>query len=236
MIQDVFGHSPIDIHGGGLDLKFPHHENEMAQNQALNHNTLANTWVHNGMINIDGIKMSKSLGNVWWAKDLIAMFGGNVVRWVMVSAHYRAPLNLNEETFKNAQKELAKIQNAYSQAVVALQIADADFVKEYDEPAWNAFIEAMNDDLNTPNGISAVFETVKQINQQVRQRELDKQKLAALVYTLEQELYVLGIELDKILLSQEDKELYRAWKAAVKAKDFETADKHRSALKEKGII
>jgi cysteinyl-tRNA synthetase len=236
MIQDVFGHSPIDIHGGGLDLKFPHHENEMAQNQALNHNTLANTWVHNGMINIDGIKMSKSLGNVWWAKDLIAMFGGNVVRWVMVSAHYRAPLNLNEETFKNAQKELAKIQNAYSQAVVALQIADAEFSEEYDAPTWNAFIEAMDDDLNTPNGISAVFETVKQINQQVRQRELDKTKLAALVYTLEQQLYVLGIELDKILLSQEDKELYRAWKAAVKAKDFETADKHRNALKEKGII
>ena len=87
MIQDVFKRNLIDIHGGGLDLKFPHHENEIAQCRACHSTPLANTWVHNGMINIDGTKMSKSLGNVRWAKDLIATYGGNTMRWAMISSH-----------------------------------------------------------------------------------------------------------------------------------------------------
>ena len=235
MIQDVFKRPLIDIHGGGMDLKFPHHENEMAQCQSVNHTRLANTWVHNGMINIDGTKMSKSLGNVWWAKDLIAQLGGNVVRWTMISSHYRAPLNLSESAFETAQKELTKIQNAYSQACVQMQINKMEFVNEAELETWNAFIEAMNDDLNTPNAVSVVFEIVKQINQAIRKRPLDA-ALPALIVSLEKMMYVLGIRLDKKVMSEEDVQNYVDWKAAVKAKDFETADALRAQLQEKGIL
>lgn len=236
MIRDVFKRNLIDIHGGGMDLKFPHHENEMAQNQALNHSPLANMWVHNGMINIDGTKMSKSLGNVWWAKDLIALYGGNVVRWVMISAHYRAPLNLNEKAFDSAKKELAKIQKAYSQASVQLQLNDINYNEDRDDSSFSSFIDALNDDLNTPNAIAAVYETVKRINQAIRKREVDYPALAALVNSLIKEMEILGIKLDEISLSEEDKAMYWDWKEAAKEKNFEKADVLRKQLQDKGIL
>lgn len=237
MINDVFQKPLIDIHGGGLDLKFPHHENEIAQCESLHHTRLANMWVHNGMINIDGIKMSKSLGNVWWAKDLIAMYGGNVIRWVMISTHYRAPLNLNEKAFESAQKELAKIENAYRQGQVKVQIAnEEEESKELDQTLWNPFIEALNDDLNTPNAITALLECVKKINQLQRQKEIDVKALNDALFTLEKMLTVLGIKLPTIHLSQEDKELYRSWRNAVQEKDFEHADLYRARLQERGIL
>lgn len=236
MINDVFHKDLIDIHGGGLDLKFPHHENEIAQNESLHHTHLANMWVYNGMINIDGIKMSKSLGNVWWAKDLISQYGGNVIRWVMISAQYRAPLNLNEQAFESAKKELQKITNAYKQAEVLLQISHADEPKEKDQFTWDAFIAAMNDDLNTPNAITAVLECVKKINQVQRRRPLDLKEVQKYVTTLEAMMHVLGIRLDPIRMSEEDKEMYHAWKAAAKEKNFELADQYRARLIEKGIL
>ena len=235
MIQDVFKRPLIDIHGGGMDLKFPHHENEMAQCQSINHTRLANTWVHNGMINIDGTKMSKSLGNVWWAKDLIEKLGGNVVRWTMISSHYRSPLNLSQSAFDTAKKELNKIENAYHQACVQMQINNVDWQDTPSKDLWDAFIDAMNDDLNTPNAVSIVFETVKQMNQSLRKRPLGKD-LAQLVCALEKMIYVLGIQLDKVVLTKEDKETYTNWRAAVKDKNFELADQYRSTLQNKGIL
>lgn len=235
MIQDVFKKSLIDIHGGGLDLKFPHHENEIAQCEVCNSTHLANVWVHNGMINIDNEKMSKSLGNVWWAKDLIADHGGNTIRWMMISVHYRAPLNLSAEAIETAKKELNKISTAYKQACVQLALHDAQESTSFDE-LYDSFIEALNDDLNTPNAISVVYELVKKINQCVRQREIDVNLLAKLVHTLESMLHILGVELDRVEMSVEDKETYRNWKACVKAKDFEKADVYRATLIEKGIL
>ena len=235
MIQDVFKRPLIDIHGGGMDLKFPHHENEMAQCQSINHTRLANTWVHNGMINIDGTKMSKSLGNVWWAKDLIAQLGGNVVRWTMISSHYRAPLNLSESGFDAAAKELTKVQNAYSQATVQMQINHIDFASEPETTTWQAFMKEMMDDLNTPNAVSVVFDTVKQINQALRKRPIDA-NLPALVCSLEKMMYVLGIVLDKKDMSEADIQTYVDWRAAVKEKNFEVADQLRASLQEKGIL
>ena len=235
MIQDVFKKTLIDIHGGGLDLKFPHHENEIAQCEVCNDTHLANIWVHNGMININGIKMSKSLGNVWWAKDLIANHGGNLTRWLMISTHYRAPLNLNEEAFTTSKKELDKIAAAYKQACVKLALSSAQEATTFDE-TYTAFMDALNDDLNTPNAISVVYEVVKKINQAVRQREIDVENLAVLVHTLEKMLYILGIEFDKISMTNEDKEMYQNWRSAVKEKDFKTADTLRQTLIEKGIL
>ena len=235
MIQDVFKRPLIDIHGGGMDLKFPHHENEMAQCQSINHTRLANTWVHNGMINIDGTKMSKSLGNVWWAKDLIAQLTGNVVRWTMISSHYRAPLNLSESAFEAAKKELTKVENAYNQAVVQLQINHMEFTQQEDFATWSNFMAAMNDDLNTPNAVSVVFDVVKQINQAIRKRPLDE-NLPSLVCSLEKMMHVLGIHLDKKMMEEADVQTYIDWKAAVKEKNYEVADKLRASLQAKGIV
>ncbi|WP_296241236.1 cysteine--tRNA ligase [uncultured Faecalicoccus sp.] len=235
MIQDVFQKPLIDIHGGGLDLKFPHHENEMAQCRMCSSTPLANMWVHNGMINIQNEKMSKSLGNVWWAKDLIRDHGGNVIRWMMISVHYRAPLNLSAEAIETAKKELQKIQTAYKQAVVQLQLENAPEM-EADPQMMQSFVDALNDDLNTPNAISVVYEVVKTINQTLRSRPMPKEKLASCTQALKTMLSVLGIQLDEVHLSEQDKKMYRDWRQAVKEKDFETADAYRATLQEKGIL
>lgn len=234
--QEFGGEHTIDIHGGGMDLKFPHHENEIAQSRAAYDSPIANYWIHNGMVNIDGEKMSKSLGNVIWAKDMIAKIGGNVLRWVMLSAHYRAPLNINEEAIETANKELNRVATAMKQAYVKLGLADVMMDETYDEKQLAPFLEAMQDDLNTPNAFAAVFETVKVLNQALRQRESDLQAVKALVRTLEKMMDVLGIELARLTMSEEDKQLHRQWKAAVKEKDFDTADQYRAKLIEKGIL
>ena len=236
MIQNVFQKPLIDIHGGGLDLKFPHHENEMAQCQALNHTNLANTWVHNGMINISGDKMSKSKGNVLWAKDLIAQYGGNAIRWMMISAHYRAPLNISESAIQSSMKELNKIYNAYKQAQLLLAIHEYPIEMNENEPLYHDFIDAMNDDLNTPNAIAVVFEMVKQLNQLVRTKDADMQTVSYALASLKEMLTILGIEFPSLEMSSQDIQNYKDWKHAVSVKDFEKADHYRSILQEKGIL
>ena len=116
-----------------------------------------------------------------------------------------------------------------------MALSNAKETTAFDE-TYTSFIDALNDDLNTPNAISVVYEVVKKINQAVRQREIDVENLAVLVHTLEKMLYILGIEFDKITMSEEDKEMYQNWRSAVKEKDFETADTLRAALIEKGIL
>lgn len=234
--QEFDNEHTIDIHGGGMDLKFPHHENEIAQSRAAYDSPIANYWIHNGMVNIDGEKMSKSLGNVIWAKDMIAKIGGNVLRWVMLSAHYRAPLNINEEAIETAKKELNRVATAMKQAYVKLGLADVTMDETYDETQLAPFLDAMQDDLNTPNAFAAAFETVKVLNQALRQKDSDLMLVKALVRTLENMMDVLGIEIPRLTMSEEDKQLHRQWKAAVKEKDFDTADQYRAKLIEKGIL
>lgn len=234
--QEFDNEHTIDIHGGGMDLKFPHHENEIAQSRAAYDSPIANYWIHNGMVNIDGEKMSKSLGNVIWAKDMIAKIGGNVLRWVMLSAHYRAPLNINEEAIETAKKELNRVATAMKQAYVKLGLADVTMDEVYDETQLAPFLDAMQDDMNTPNAFAAAFETVKVLNQALRQKDSDLMLVKALVRTLENMMDVLGIEIPRLTMSEEDKRLHRQWKAAVKEKDFDTADQYRAKLIEKGIL
>lgn len=236
MINQEFKETLIDIHGGGMDLKFPHHENEIAQSRAAYKTPIANYWIHNGMVNIDGEKMSKSLGNVIWAKDMIAKIGANVLRWLMLSTHYRSPLNINEEGIETAKKELNKVQTPLKQAYVKLALVDASLDVPYDEALFTPFIDAMQDDLNTPNAFAAVFEAVKVLNQTLRQREVDVDVLAAQLRAVEKMLDVLGIENHRLIMHDEDKALYAQWRQAVKEKDFEHADKARAALMERGIL
>ena len=235
MIGDNFNHELIDIHGGGKDLKFPHHENEMAQSNAVNHHHLANYWVHNGMLNFNGGKMSKSLGNIQLAKDVIAQIGPNVARWLLLSVNYRDVLNFSEETLEAARTELAKIEQALHQAEVKAQLANASLEGELDAH-WNDFMEAMRDDLNTPNAYKVIFDTVKELNQSLRQRQIDFAVVGSHYSSVKKMLSVLGVFIDEIVLSDEDRELYAKWNEAKAAKDFETADKYRAQLQERHII
>ena len=236
MIGDEFNHEIIDIHGGGKDLKFPHHENEVAQSKAVNHHQLANYWVHNGMLNLNGGKMSKSIGNIQLAKDVIADLGSNLTRWFLLSVNYRDVLNYSEEVLNGCRSELNRIEQALHQCEVKAQLAEEKLEGEIDETFWQPFMEAMGDDLNTPNAYKVIFDTVKAINQALRVREIDFSNLADLYQTLKKELSVLGIFIEELTLTEEDKELYNAWNKAKSEKDFATADQYREQLQKRGII
>ena len=148
MINKLFKDGKIDSHGGGQDLKFPHHENEIAQSMAYNGHPIANYWMHNQMINIDGEKMSKSLGNVLWAKDLIVEFGCNVFKWLMLSTHYRNPLNMTDDVIAGVRKEVSKVENATKNASLYLQVNHV-LAHDYKKGTVDAMVNALEDDLNT---------------------------------------------------------------------------------------
>lgn len=226
----------IDIHGGGMDLKFPHHENEAAQQECTHHNSLANYWVHNAMINIDGQKMSKSLGNTLWAKDIIDQLGTNLTRWLMSSVHYRKELNFSEETVETARKELDRVLSALKQADIKMELAGYTACDAKEETSFRSFLDQLDDDLNTPNAYTVIFETVKKLNQTMRQREIDYDALNALVSSLIAMLDILGIVVERVHLSDEEKALFEGWNAAKKEKDWEKADQFRNALSEKGLL
>lgn len=234
--QEFDGQHLIDIHGGGMDLKFPHHENEIAQSRAAFGTPIANYWIHNGMLNLDGIKMSKSLGNVIWAKDMRAELGGNVMRWLFLGAHYRAPLNINEDAVQTAKTELDKVMKPLKQAYAKMGLARYTRQNLCDESLLQAFLDAMADDLNTPNAFSKLFEAVKLLNQSIRKREIDFAQVESIVAAMEAMLDVLGIHNEILVVSDEDIEIHAKWREAVAQKDYETADAYRTILMEKGII
>ena len=225
----------IDIHGGGMDLKFPHHENEAAQQECTHHNALANFWVHNAMINIDGQKMSKSLGNTLWAKDIVEKLGTNLTRWLMSSVHYRKELNFSEETVETARKELDKVLNPLRQVDIKSQLASASY-DGYDEVSYRLFLDQLDDDLNTPNAYTVIFDTVKKINQGLRTKEPDWNTVIGLRNSVVKMLSVLGIVVDKVVLDEEDKALFTKWNEAKANKDWDGADQYRNALIAKGLM
>ena len=235
MINDNIGDC-IDIHGGGMDLKFPHHENEAAQQEAMHGNTLANYWVHNAMVNIDGQKMSKSLGNTMWAKDVVLSLGTNLTRWLVSSVHYRKELNFSDETIETARKELDKVLTPLKQAYIKAALADYVMGDDYDKESYRAFLDCLDDDMNTPNAYAVIFETVKKLNQTLRQREIDFTQLALYSNAVEKMLNVLGIVVDKPVIGETEKELFAKWNQAKADKDFDSADKYRNELAEKGLL
>ena len=235
MINDNIGDC-IDIHGGGMDLKFPHHENEAAQQEAMHGNTLANYWVHNAMVNIDGQKMSKSLGNTMWAKDVVLSLGTNLTRWLVSSVHYRKELNFSDETIETARKELDKVLTPLKQAYIKAALADYVMGDDYDKESYRAFLDCLDDDMNTPNAYAVIFETVKKLNQTLRQREIDFAQLTLYSNAVEKMLNVLGIVVDKPVIGEAEKELFAKWNQAKADKDFDSADKYRNELAEKGLL
>ena len=235
MINDNIGDC-IDIHGGGMDLKFPHHENEAAQQEAMHGNTLANYWVHNAMVNIDGQKMSKSLGNTMWAKDVVLSLGTNLTRWLVSSVHYRKELNFSDETIETARKELDKVLTPLKQAYIKAALANYVMGDDYDKESYRAFLDCLDDDMNTPNAYAVIFETVKKLNQTLRQREIDFAQLTLYSNAVEKMLNVLGIVVDKPVIGEVEKELFAKWNQAKADKDFDSADKYRNELAEKGLL
>ncbi len=234
MINKELG-SLIDIHGGGKDLKFPHHENERAQSMAINNSELANYWVHSGMIDINGVKMSKSLGNFITAKDILSKVDPMVLRWFLLATQYRDDVNVSDEIIESSKAELTKIITAYKQACVKLEVNNIK-VAGMNEDAYKRFMDAMADDLNTPNAYAVIFEIVKNINQLVRVKEINFEALGKEVNTLVRCMNVLGIVLPDMTMSLDDKKMYQEWMDAKSVKDFEKADKLRAQLSQKGIL
>lgn len=235
MINDIFEGGKIDIHGGGQDLKFPHHENEIAQSMACHHHPIAHTWMHNQMINIDNQKMSKSLGNVIWAKDTVAELGCNVVKWFMLSSHYRNPLNLTEEVLNSVKKEVAKVDNVIKSVSLYLQVNHIAN-ENYNKAAVDGMVGALEDDLNTSLALTKILDQVKKLNLAFRQKEKNDKAIAIEYQTLLKMTAVIGFVFEPRKLNAAELEIYQAWLEAKQNKDFETADKLRTQLIEKGII
>lgn len=235
MINKLFKDGKIDIHGGGQDLKFPHHENEIAQSMAYNGHPIANYWMHNQMINIDGEKMSKSLGNVLWAKDLIVEFGCNVFKWLMLSTHYRNPLNMTDDVIAGVRKEASKVENATKNASLYLQVNHVP-AHDYKKETVDAMVNALEDDLNTSLALTQVLDQVKVLNQVMRVREKDNDVIATEYATLVKMGDVLGFLFEGTKLSEEDIALYEQWNAYKKEKNFDEADRVRKELTERGIL
>lgn len=235
MINKLFKYGKIDIHGGGQDLKFPHHENEIAQSMAYNGHPIANYWMHNQMINIDGEKMSKSLGNVLWAKDLIVEFGCNVFKWLMLSTHYRNPLNMTDDVIAGVRKEVSKAENATKSASLYLQVNHVP-AHNYKKETVDAMVNALEDDLNTSLALTQILDQVKVLNQVMRVREKDNDVIATEYATLVKMGDVLGFLFEGTKLSEEDIALYEQWNAYKKEKNFDEADRVRKDLTERGIL
>lgn len=231
----------LDIHGGGADLIFPHHENEIAQSECANGYPLANIWMHNGMLNVDNRKMSKSKGNFFLVRDLSEKFGYEPIRFMLLSAQYRVQLNYTLEVMESAVASLDRLKTCKKALDKAIEAAKAgDSSQEIVNIAQNRkqqFIDAMDDDLNTADGITAVFELVREINTAILDENVTKGSLECLKKTFDELVDVLGILYEKEEeIPQEILDLAEKRKEARKNKDYVLADSIRDEIMSKGYI
>ena len=235
MIDKIFPEHYIDIHGGGYDLKFPHHENEIAQSEATHGNKIAKYWMHNAFINFGNEKMSKSLGNVVYAKDLIAQVGGAVTRLVILSTHYRMPVNFTEETVTAASQEIQKMKMVNKQLALKLQTSDVD-LSSGQATYIGPFLNALADDLNTANALTELYNVIKLANQEIRTRDADLVKLNNLFKSLNDMFMILGLDIPYVKMTENDKILYQKYIKSKEIKDFATSDEVRNELIKRGIM
>jgi len=234
----------IDIHGGGEDLVFPHHENEIAQSECCSGKTFANYWMHNAFLNIDNKKMSKSEGNFFTVRDISEKYDLQVLRFFMLSAHYRSPLNFSATLMEAAKNGLERILTGIDKLRDNLKLITADKLLESEKgyleelkALKEKFEASMDDDFNTADAISAVFELVKLGNTTVS-KDSSKEYASAMLDTLEKLCDVLGIitKFENGSLDEEIEALIEERTKAKKDKDFAKADRIRDELKEKGIV
>lgn len=223
----------IDIHGGGMDLKFPHHENEIAQCEALYHNHLAKYWIHVGRLDLAGAKMSKSLGNCIYVKDLNNTKEGMILRSLILFSPYRSIISFSEELKSQYEKEYEKWQRTYKQALYECQYRNIELTNiSYDD--IEKFKEYMNQDFNVQNVLTLITSLVKDINTSLRSKNYEL--LAIKLKTFKEILDVLGIDLFIKPLTNEELDIYSKWNEARINKDFETADIYRNKLVEWNIL
>ena len=233
----------IDIHAGGEDLIFPHHENEIAQSECCNGKIFAKYWMHNAFLNIDNRKMSKSLGNFFTVREISEKYDLQVLRFFMLSAHYRSPLNFSAELMEASGNALERIRNAVSNLKYVMENAAAGEMTDAEKEEMKTvagfeakFDESMDDDFNTADAIAAVFELVKYANSSV-----NGENTGAFVKAVRDEIIglcdILGIiaEEQEELLDEEIEKLIEERQAARKAKNFARADEIRNQLLEQGI-
>lgn len=228
----------IDIHCGGQDLIFPHHENEIAQSECANGCTFARYWMHNGYINVDNRKMSKSLGNFFTVREVAEKFGYEPIRYIMISSHYRSPINYSVDILTQSKNALERLYTCLDNMEFALKNApDGGEAPEFLEARRSEFIKAMDDDLNTADALAAVFNLVKDINIMLTNNP-GKETVAAAKELFDELCEVLGLVYDRKaeLLDKEIEELIEKRTEARKTKNFALADQIRYELKEKGII
>jgi cysteinyl-tRNA synthetase len=232
----------IDIHAGGQDLTFPHHENEIAQSESLSGKEFARYWMHNGYINIDNEKMSKSLGNFVLVHDIIKKHDPQVLRFFMLSVHYRNPINYSEELLENTAAAFDRIKTSYQnlkhrrEMSVNLNDQKHEWLTKIAE-LRTQFIEAMDDDFNTANAISILFELSKQANYYLLEKNTSVEVIDAFLKELEELFMVLGLTLkNEELLDEEIEALIQKRIEARKNRDFKTSDQIRDQLKEMNII
>lgn len=227
----------IDIHCGGLDLIFPHHENEIAQSEAANGCDFAHYWMHNGFINVDNHKMSKSLGNFFTVRDVAEKYGYEPIRYLMISSQYRSPINYSIDIIEQAKNSLERLYTCRDNIDFALKNAKAGGeVPAFCEERKAEFIAAMEDDLNTADALAAVFMLVRDINTAIA-AGVGKVALEAFADTFDSLTGVLGLVYNRKSndLDSEVEALIEQRTAARKARDFKTADEIRDRLKEMGI-
>lgn len=244
MVRSLFGPT-IDIHGGGQDLVFPHHENEIAQSECCNDAQLANYWVHNGHVNVDNKKMSKSLGNFFTVREVAAKYGYEPIRYLMASSHYRSPMNYSVESIESAVASLERLYNCRDNLKFVIDKAENGLKNGEDEifaeflTYKNNFIKSMDDDLNTADALSAIFELAREINTKLSlntnpSKELCEKSLELFTMLCD----VLGIlyKSDESELDKEIEALIQKRNDARKNKDWAAADEIRDELAARNIV
>ena len=245
MVNKFLG-TTIDIHSGGKDLIFPHHENEIAQSECANGCTFANYWLHNGYINIDNRKMSKSLGNFFTIRDITAKYKPEVIRFFMLSAHYRSPVNFSDELMQQSLSAMERVYNCIDNLEFLLEKAaerpendaEKELLSEIDT-AKKRFSDSMNDDLNTADAISAIFDIVSAANKNLSQNgDNSKTAVSAALAAIHELGDVLGLFMKKEHenIDDEIEALIAKRNEARKNKDWAEADRIRDELKARNII
>lgn len=232
----------IDIHCGGQDLIFPHHENEIAQSECANGCTFSKYWMHNGYINVDNVKMSKSLGNFKTVREIANVYGYEVIRYFLVSSHYRSPINYSLEIIEQCKSALERLYTCRESLDFAIKnakdIADDTELINRINSRREQFIKAMDDDLNTADGVAAIFDLVKDINISILDKEVSKNVCQTAADVFDELCDVLGILYNRKSndVDADIEALIEQRQTARANKDWATADRIRDELKAKGII
>ena len=235
----------IDIHAGGQDLKFPHHENEIAQSEARSGKNFSNYWLHNEYINVNNEKMSKSLGNFFTVREIAEIFDLEVVRLFMLSTHYRNPINFSDEILNQSKAGLERLYNAKEKALFTINnLEDSKMTEEeaklQEELAGfrQKFIDAMDDDVNTADAVSVIFELAKFMNSNVTEKSSKEfaQKVIDEFNELTSVLNIVNKDQKEDILDEEIEQLIAQRTEAKKNKNFQLADEIRQQLLDKGII